>query len=82
MERNQLQELKDASENRCKQLFEQINELTIELERTRGDFRTYENLLLNWRGESTMSFPEQVKPIYKEEIKKPLKAKGRSKVNA
>jgi hypothetical protein len=48
MDKAQLESLKATAEQDCNRLFQQINDLQVELERKRGDFRTYESLLLSW----------------------------------
>lgn len=48
MDKAKLEELKGDAEKHCADLFAQINQLQTELERTRGDYRTYDSLLLNW----------------------------------
>jgi hypothetical protein len=48
MDKAQLEQLKADSEQRCKELYAQVQEVSAELERTRGDFRTYDLMLTNW----------------------------------
>lgn len=57
MDKAKLEQLKGIAEQRCTQLFGQIQELTTELERTRGDFRTYESLLFAMEQD-----PEPIEP--------------------
>lgn len=54
MDKDTVLELKNAAEQRCGELFTQLQNVTTELERTRGDFRTYEGLLAKW-GDSKVS---------------------------
>jgi len=53
MNKSELENLKVAAEQRCQQLFQQVNDTQVELERARGDFRTYESLLANWDDNET-----------------------------
>jgi predicted nuclease with TOPRIM domain len=59
MEKEKLVELRDEAENKCRELYDQLetvrsqaNQIEIELERTRGDFRTYGKLLNEWVDDS------------------------------
>lgn len=48
MDKAKLEELRGIAEQRCNELFKQSQDIFAELERTRGDYRTYDSLLLNW----------------------------------
>ncbi len=45
MEAERLRQLKTEAEKRCEELFTQSQNVLIALERSRGDYRTYESLL-------------------------------------
>lgn len=49
MDKTTLESLKNAAAQRCQQWYDKSVEANTELERSRGDFRTYESLLLNWQ---------------------------------
>lgn len=49
MDKARLQELRDQSEKRCAELFNQVTNLQTELERVRGEYRAYDALLSNWQ---------------------------------
>lgn len=61
MDKAELEKLKEAAEQRCQELFNQLQNVTTELERTRGDFRTYETLLANWTEEGEEKIEEAIK---------------------
>lgn len=62
MDRATLEALKNEAEKRCTELFNQGQQINTELERSRGDFRTYESLLLNWQ-DSEPVLPNIIKPV-------------------
>jgi len=55
MDKAKLEELKGSAEQRCNELFKQVQDLTAELERTRGDYRTYDSLLSSWEEPTDVS---------------------------
>lgn len=59
MDKARLEELRAEAERRCTELFNQVTGLQTELERTRGDYRTYDSLLLNWKEPEPATEPDK-----------------------
>ena len=82
MDRETLENLKNNAEKRCTDLYNQAIEINTELERSRGDYRTYDSLLSNWQdsppdltegevlvnGEVMDAFPTASKKLKKEKV--------------
>lgn len=68
MDKTELIALKDVAEKRAKELFQQVNDIQVELERVRGDFRTYEGLLSNWKEKVETVASEVVDEVKKIEV--------------
>lgn len=86
MDKETITQYKDQSEAKCRELFDQLQtlqsqatQIEVELERTRGDFRTFTKLLDEWQElttSSTLTSPlpvfssqgslEELKPVKKE----------------
>lgn len=58
MNEAELTELRDASEQRCNKLFNHMKETETELERCRGDFRTYNILIAKLQEHIQPNTPE------------------------
>lgn len=72
MDKETVTNLMDEAENRCRQLFDQLTtlqnqaqQIEVELERTRGDFRTYKKIADEWTDpKATLPEEDQHLPAY------------------